>query len=332
MLLDAGPSVQSFVTIFFISGTDSEDAPMQIAQVAGFLEVSRWRNLSRAAEALHVTQPALTARIRQLEVELGAPLFERSSRGMRLTDAGRAFLPYAERAVEALDAGRTLVGEHARGTTGRLTIGTAPAVGAYVLPGLLARYVERFASVRLVVRTGHSEEIVELVARGELDVGLIRELHHPGVTVRTLYEDELMLVVPPHHEFAGHGAIDVERLADATLILFDRTSSYYDLTNAIFRAAGVAPRSTIELDNIEAAKQMVRGGLGVALLPHTAIAGDVARGALRVIAMPGLPPTRRRIVAVRRVGAGEPAPAVRGFLDVLDRIHDVLPDRGTILA
>lgn len=306
---------------------------MLMAQVAGFLEIARQRNLSRAAEVLHVTQPALTARLQMLEADLGASLFERSHRGMRLTDAGRAYLPYAERAAEALDGGRALVGEHARGTVGRLTIGTAPAVGAYVLPGLLARYVERFAAVRLVVRTGHSEEVADLVARGELDIGLIRELHHPGIVVQSLYEDELLLVVPPSHEFVGLGRIDVERLADATLVLFDRTSSYYDLTNAIFRAAGVAPRSIIELDNIEAAKQIVRQGLGVALLPHTAIAGEVARGVLRIIRLNGVAPTRRRIVAIRRAGSGRvTAPAVQGFLDVLGRIHEVLPEHGAILA
>lgn len=306
---------------------------MLIAQVAGFLEIVRLRNLSRAAEALHVTQPALTARLQLLEADLGAPLFERSHRGMRLTDAGRAYLPFAQRAVEALNSGRALVGEHARGTTGQLTIGTAPAVGAYVLPGLLVRYVERFAAIRLVVRTGHSEEIADLVARGELDIGLIRELHHPGIVVQSLYEDELLLVVPPSHEFVRLGRIDVARLADATLVLFDRTSSYYDFTNTIFRAAGVAPRSIIELDNIEAAKQVVRQGLGVALLPVTAIAGDVARGALRVIPMDGVPPTRRRIVAIRRAGSGQAtSAAVQGFLDVLDRIKEILPEHGAILA
>ncbi len=306
---------------------------MLTAQVAGFLEIARQHNLSRAAEAMHVTQPALTARLQALEVELGTPLFERSHRGMRLTNAGRAFLPYAERAAEALETGRALVGEHARGEAGQLTIGTAPSVGAYVLPGLLARYVERFAGIRLIVRTGHSEEVAELVARGELDIGLIRELHHPGVVTQPLYEDELLLVVPPSHAFVGHGGIDVEQLADATLVLFDKTSSYYDLTNAIFRAAGVAPRSIIELDNIEAAKQVVRQGLGVALLPVTAIAGDVARGALRAIPMNGVPPTRRRIVAVRRAAAGDViSPPVRGFLDVLGRIGEILPAQGTILA
>lgn len=306
---------------------------MLTAQVAGFLEIAHRRNLSRAAEALHVTQPALTARLQALEAELGTPLFERSHRGMRLTDAGRAFLPYAERAAAALESGRALVGEHARGDAGRLTIGTAPSVGAYVLPGLLARYLERFPGIRLIVRTGHSEEIADLVAAGELDVGLIRELHHPGVITQALYEDELLLVVPPAHPFVGRGGIEVAELVDATLVLFDKTSSYYDLTNAIFRAAGVAPRSIIELDNIEAAKQVVRQGLGVALLPVTAIASDVARGALRAIPMRGVPPTRRRIVAVRRAATGDvAAPAVQGFLDVLGRIGEILPARGTILA
>ncbi len=306
---------------------------MLIGQVEAFLEVARQRNLSRAAGTLHVTQPALTTRIQLLERELGTALFERSRRGMRLTAAGLAVLPYAERAVEALETGRGLIGELARGASGRLTIGTAPAVGAYVLPGLLARYVERFSGVRLVVRTGHSEEIVELVAGGELDIGLIREIHHPGVIVRPLYEDELLLVVPSGHEFARLGRIDVAGLSDVTLVLFDRTSSYYDLTNSLFRAAGVAPRSVIELDNIEAAKRVVGQGLGVALLPATAVASDIARGTLRVIHVDGAGPTRRRIIAVRRAGTPQVAPPPgQGFLDVLDRLDEVLPDHGTIVA
>ena len=301
-------------------------------QIEGFLEIARLRNLSRAAGALHLTQPALTARLQALEDELGSPLFERSRRGMRLTEAGRAFLPFAERAMEALEAGRSIVAEHARGLTGQLTIGTAPAVGAYVLPGLLARFIRDFPGIRLVVRTGHSEEIVQAVVEGELDVGLVRELHYPGVTIRPLYEDELVLVAPPSIELARIGHVGVDQLADATLILFDRTSSYYELTNALFRAAGVAPRGTIELDNIEAAKQMVRRGLGVALLPHSAIAADVASGSLRAVALEGVAPMRRRLVAVRRAGAPDPGPAVAGFLAILDRIDEIVPGKGAILA
>ncbi len=304
---------------------------MLVVQLEGFVETARQRNVSRAAEVLHVTQPALTARLKSLEEELGSLLFDRTHRGMRLTAAGQAFLPHAERALAAMAEGRLTVTEHATGLAGQLAIGTAPAVGAYVLPGLLARYVGRFPTVRLSVQTGHSEEIVDAVARGELDIGLIRELHHPGVQSHALYEDELILVVPPGHAFAHHAELDIARLAETTLIMFDRASSYYDLTNATFRAAGIAPRGTIALDNIEAAKQMVRQGLGVALLPHSAIAGDVARGTIKAVGLRGVQRMRRRIIAVRREGM-LPTTALVGFLDVLEEIGEILPDRGAILA
>ena len=101
---------------------------MLLSQIEGFLETARHRNLSRAADALHVTRPALTARIQMLESELGTALFVRGRHGMDLTDAGRAFLPYAERAMSALDAGASLLTELRRGGTGELVLGAAPAV------------------------------------------------------------------------------------------------------------------------------------------------------------------------------------------------------------
>ncbi len=305
---------------------------MLVTQIEAFLEVARQRNLSRAADTLHVTQPGLTARLQGLERELGVALFERSRRGMELTAAGDAFRPYAERAIDSLQAGQAAVGEHGSRLAEELAIGAAPAVGTYVLPKLLERFVRDHPAARLVVRTGHSEEIVDLVGAGELEIGLVREIHRPGVTLTPLYEDELLLVVPPGHAFVRAGRIGVERLSASTLILFDRTSSYYDATSAVFREAGVVPRSRIELDNIDAAKQMVGHGLGVALLPHTAVAGDVARGVLRVIEIEGIRPIRRQIFAARRAEKAVVSPAVKGFLDVLDDIADLLPGRGAILA
>ena len=111
---------------------------MQLAQVEGFLEVARRTNISRAAEALFITQPALSARLRALEAEVGSPLFRRGRRGMALTDAGRAFLPYAERAVRALQDGAGAV--ERLPMTDELVLGAAPAISTYVLPGLLVRF------------------------------------------------------------------------------------------------------------------------------------------------------------------------------------------------
>jgi DNA-binding transcriptional LysR family regulator len=298
---------------------------MLLSQVEGFLETARHRNLSRAAGALHVTQPALTARIHALESELGTALFVRGRHGMDLTDAGRAFLPYAERAMAALDAGANLLSELRRGGTGELVLGAAPAVSTYVLPSLLVRYTQRFPNVRLVVRTGHSEEILDLALRREIDLGLVRELRHPDVEMRPLYDDELVLVAAGSHRFGDRTTVGIHELEGARLILFDRTSSYYDLTNAFFREAGVAPSGVMELDNIDSAKQMVGQGLGVALLPHTSVAVELANGRLRAIDIEGAAPIRRRIVAIRRRDIGPPSGPVAGFLDVLQEIDNILP-------
>jgi DNA-binding transcriptional LysR family regulator len=298
---------------------------MLLSQVEGFLEIVSQGNLSRAANALHVTQPALTARIQALEAELGTTLFLRGRHGMELTDAGRAFLPYAERAVEALDAGASLLKELGRGGVGELVLGAAPAVSTYVLPALLVRYTRQFPNVRLVVRTGHSEEILELALRREIDLGLVRELRHPDIESRPLYDDELVLVAAGSHHFGDRTTVGIHELEGARLILFDRTSSYYELTNAFFREAGVAPGGVMELDNIDAAKQMVGQGLGVALLPHTSVAAELADGRLRAIDIEGAAPIRRRIVAIRRRDIGPATGPVSGFLEVLSEVDEVLP-------
>jgi len=284
---------------------------MQLAQVEGFLEVARRANLSRAAEALYITQPALTARLRSLEAEVGSPLFRRGRRGMVLTDAGRAFLPYAERALRALQEGASAI--ERLPLTDELVLGAAPAISTYVLPQLLVRFESEHPAVRLSVRTGHSEEILEMVVRGDVQVGLARELHHPSLETLALYEDELVLVVEPGHPLARSRRVTLERVRDARLILFDRTSSYYDLTNALFRPAGTLPRGVLELDHIDAAKQMVLAGLGVALLPTTAVAGELRSGTLRRIELIGTPRIERRIAALRRLDDEARSPAAVAF-------------------
>ena len=298
---------------------------MLLAQVEGFVEVARLGSLSRAASELHVTQPALTARLHGLEQELGSRLFVRSRRGMELTSSGRAFLPYAERALSSLHEGGQLVGDLERGGAGELRIGAAPAVSTYVLPALLVRFTSRHPRVRLVVRTGHSEEILDQTLRREIEVGLVREIRHPSIEAMPLYEDDVVLVAEPGHPFAEAGQIPVERIREARLILFDRTSSYYDLANAIVRAAGVSPRGVMELDNIDAAKEMVSQGLGVALLPATAVADEVASGELSIIELLGTAPIRRRIVAIRRNDVEGPSGNLAAFYAVLKEIDQVLP-------
>jgi len=289
---------------------------MLLAQLEGFVEAARRGNVSRAAEALFITQPALSARLKGLEAELGVELLVRTKRGVRLSDAGKAFVPFAQRALEAVADGQQLLTELARGGAGRLAIGAAPAVSTSVLPGMLARFRAAHPKVQLVVRTGHSEEVLEMVLREQVELGLVRELRHPEIVCVPLYEDDLVLVVEPAHPFAARGRIRVADLASEHLILFDRTSSYHELTSRLFREAGVVPRGVMELDAIDAAKKMVEHGLGVALLPHTAVAAELAAGRLASATLAEASAIRRRIVAVRRRDAGPPVELVSAFLAI----------------
>jgi len=285
------------------------------SQIAAFVEVARRRSVSRAAEALFVTQPALTARLQGLERNLGARLFVRTPRGMKLTEAGESFLPYAVRALDSLTDGRMQVNALERGGAGRLAIGAAPAVSTYVLPGLLKRFAQSHPRVEVRVRTGHSEEMLELVLREQVDVGLVRALQHRDISSTPLYEDRLILVVDPEHPFAASGGIRLAEISGQQLILFDRTSSYHELTSALFRRAGISPNGVMELDNIDAAKKMVEQGFGVALLPHTSVADELAAGTLAEVAVQDAEPVRREIVAIRRRDAGPATGTVGAFLD-----------------
>jgi DNA-binding transcriptional LysR family regulator len=305
---------------------------MLLAQIEGFVEIARQGNMGRAAQALSISQPALSARLQALEVELGAGLFRRTHAGMVLTPAGRAFLPHADRAIDAIRSGGSLVRQLEQGVVGEVALAVAPAVSAYVLPEILVRFTERHPNVRLLVRTGHSEEIVDLVARGEVELGIVRQLRDARVRSRPLYEDELLLVARPDHPFAIAGAVDVSEISDAQLILFDRTSSYFDVTNALFRIAGVVPRGVTEVDNIEAAKRMVERGLGVALLPGTAIADSLAGGLLREIELIGTGTIRRRIVAVERLGSRPASPFIDTLWGLLERIPELIPRALPIVA
>lgn len=302
---------------------------MRLEQLEAFVEVHRRGSASQAAEALYVTQPTLTARIKGLEQELDAILFLRTGRGMRLSEAGRAFLPYAERTLDAAGAGRRLLAELARGGSGHLALGAAPAVSTYVLPRILRRFRHTHPRVALAVRTGHSEEVLELVLREQVQVGLGRALRHPEVDAIPLYEDELVLVVDPTHPFATEHAIPAEQISEVQLILFDRTSSYHRLTNEFFRGAGAIPRGVMELDNIDAAKKMVEQGLGVALLPHTAVAGELEAGTLRAVSLADAPDLRREIVIFRRREPGPASPALDAFLNCLSDLRPALQQAAT---
>jgi DNA-binding transcriptional LysR family regulator len=291
-----------------------------LEQVEGFVEVARRGNLSRAAEAMYVHQPTLTARLQALERDLGEALFVRTPRGMRLSDAGRAFLPFAERALRALHDGRQAAADVRSASGGRLVLGAAPAVSTYALPDILERFTAEHPRVEIAVRTGHSEDVLEMVLRDDVQLGMMRAIAHREIETWPFYEEDLVLVAAPGHPFAARRSVKTADLAGEHIILFDRTSSWYEMTQSLFAQAGVSPEGLMELDNIEAAKHMVERHLGIAFLPRTAVRREIGARTLRLIKVADAPRLSHEIVIARRRDLGPPSGPVAALLNLVKRI------------
>ena len=191
-------------------------------------------------------------------------------------------------------------------------------MSTYVLPPVLKRFANLHPRIDVAVRTGHSEEILAMVLNDEVQVGLVRTLRHPDIDAIPLYEDELVLVCNTQHRFARRGSVELAEVGRERLVMFDRTSSYFELTQSLFLRGGVVAHTVMELDNIEAAKKMVEEGLGVALLPRVSVAREVGSGLLSEIEVVDAQPVRRSVDAIRRKDAGSPGGVVHAFLQELE--------------
>ncbi len=284
---------------------------MDVPRLEAFLEVARLGSMRAAARSLHLGQPALSARIVALEDELGAKVFERTKRGVRLTLAGRALVPHAERTLEAIEAGRSAVSQVEQGDDGELIIAAASAINASVVPELVARFRRYHPGVHLYVRTGHPERIAELVAFGSAQLGLLREAapsRDPRLTVTPLYQESLMLTARPEHPFVAEGPIPLARLADATLVSYDRGSDDYEATQSMLREAGVTPYGVIEVDSVDTARRLTERGLGVAFLPSTSAVPEIEARKLVAVGVSDVALVPRRVVALERAEPSTWAP------------------------
>jgi len=250
---------------------------MEIGQVEAFLAVGTFGGFRRAAEALRVTQPAVSARIKALEASLDVALFERGRGGLTLSPAGRALRPHAEQLLHAVALARQAVHNLRPASAGALQIAAALSICTYLLPDVLKRFQAAHPKVMITVRSGHSKEVLEMVLGGEAELGLARSLHHPAVETVSLREDPLILVGRSATWPKGARRVRLEQVADQPLIFFDRGSSDWTLSHGLFRRAGLVPNVVLEVETIETAKRMVERGIGLAFLPHLAVSREIRR-------------------------------------------------------
>lgn len=262
---------------------------IDLGQLEAFLQVAEHSSFSRAAEVLYLTQPTISARIHALEREIGELLFERSSRSVRLTEAGQTFLPYARRALETYREGRAALDALRQAQGGKLRIGASRVFGTYLLPDILQAFKERHPGVSLAVQTARSAQMLELVLSGDVEVGLTRFIDHDEVVTVKLAEDPVFLAVHPDDPLASMDEMPLRSLVREPLILYEPDSSYYSLILSMCRDAGITPDIFMELDEIEGAKQMVARGLGVSILPLCAMRDELRSGVLKAVPLKGDP-------------------------------------------
>ena len=290
---------------------------MELAQLEAFLQVAHHRSFSRAAEALFLTQPSVTARIQSLEREIGERLFERTGRSVTLTDAGWAFMPHAQRALTAVQEGTDAIEAVRHGDVGSIRIGASDTIATYVLPATLKRFRESRPRVHIHLNTGSTEDIIERLLAGEIHVAVTRLTQHPEVESLHLYNDDLALVVAADHPMAARGSATLAEAGKQPFLFFERSSSYHGLVYSMFLRVGVVPESVMELDSMEATKHMVEAGLGIAILPLASVARELAEGQLKRVEILDMEQPAQREVGVHVLRNRAIAPPLRDFLRLL---------------
>ena len=286
------------------------------AHVRTFQEVVRHASFSRAAETLHLSQPAVSHHIRHLERALGAPVLERMGRRALPTRAGELLLEHAGRAFAELEAARQAVHRLRGIVAGRVRLGTGATASTYLLPDALQRLRARHPDLDLVVVTGNSPDLAAAVSASELDVAILTMPVQGRQLVTTPFRADAQVAISSvEHRWARRGPLRPADLAEAPLILYERGGTVRRVIDEWFRRGGVRPRVAMELGNVEATKRLVAAGLGVSVISAVAARAEVRARVLTARTL--APPLERRLAIVRRRDR-TPTPALEAVLAALD--------------
>lgn len=234
------------------------------------LAVAETNSFTRAAERCLVVQSALSHQIARLERELGARLFERTSRRVRLTAAGEAFLPAARQCLDAAERAAAEVAAAVGEVRGRLTVGVIPTVAAVDIPAVLHDFRGRYPQVRVGLRVGASDDLTELVKQGIIDVaflGLPESAQPQGVRAHVLARGRLVAIAAPGHPLAEERDVDLRRLSSEVFVEFPQGSPGRAQSDQAFAAAGLTRDVAFEVTAADLMARLVRQGLGIAMLP-----------------------------------------------------------------
>jgi len=291
---------------------------MEISQLEVFLSVARERRFSRAAEKLYRTQSAVSQTVRKLELEIGEPLFDRSSREGVLTDAGRVLQEYAEKLVNLREDAREALVELRELQKGRLSIAANEFTSLYLLP-VLAAFRRLYPAIKITVRRSLGSHIPDDVLKHNVELGVLSyDPQEPQLKSVVVYLDELVFVVPPGHPLASAGEVSVRQLGAESFVAHIVTSPYRDKVIEAFQHHKTPLHMDVELPTLQAIKRFVCMGNGVALVPEISVESEIARGDLIPVPVRDLHFQRKLRLVYRQESALSHAGAA--FLKVAEQV------------
>ena len=253
---------------------------MEIKQLKAFVAIAEEKTFTAGAKRVHVTQAAVSMQIRQLEEEVGLPLFTRTPRRVILTEAGERLLERARRIMREHDSALDELAEIAGAEYGRLRIGSASAMFATAqLPAILEKLKDAYPAAEVSVASGTTKKLVDLIQNGDIDIAFVSlPIEASNIETELLYSDEVVAIAHPSHKYAGKEFISAAALANEDLILGERGGNTRRKVDEFFEAANVTPHIAMELSRQEAINKMVENNMGVGIAGAKSSAVDVADG------------------------------------------------------
>ena len=260
---------------------------LDLWQLEIFCAVAELKSFSRAAEALFVSQPTVTSHISALEKRLGVKLFDRTTRKVTLTPAGKLLYRHAKALLAEHEATMQELSKFQGGLRGRLVFGSSTIPAHYLLPSLMAKFCREFPETQLLMRVGSSGEVLDSVLNGELEMGVIGfRPDEPQIRTIPLWNDEVVLIVPPEHEWSERTFVPIAELTNQPFVFREEGSGTRKTFEQFLLKHKISPRQlriVAEVGSTEAVKQFVAAGGGVGFVSVRAVDCEAEQERLRIV-------------------------------------------------
>jgi len=300
---------------------------MDLWQLKIFCKVVELKSFSKAGESVHLSQPTVSSHIKDLEAHFGTQLIDRLARNASPTKAGELLYKYAQRLMALRNETETAMAEFLGSIKGRLAIGGSTIPGGYILPQLIGAFAKTYPEVHIALVVGDTSEIVEKVIEGKIEISVVGARIDDNQLVQTpLIEDELRVVVPSDHRWAGQSSTTIDDIVHEPFIVRERGSGTLNAIEQHLQNAGhtlTGLHVVAEMGSTEAVRQSVKNHVGISILSAIAVADDIRSGLLKTLTIDGFDLKRHFYLTYHKQRT--PSPLCRTFMDFMQNYYD-LPD------